>query len=87
MRFVIRTTTSTAERPGLRVMPATQRMRWRHSVSPTHSVRLPSAFSAIADCTGSSELGRWWWKTFHSTPPEIHAPSIPTSAGFTTCCR
>ena len=32
-------------------------------------------------------LTRWWWKTFHSMPPEIHAPAIPMSAGLITLWR
>ncbi len=67
--------------------PTTQRMRSRHSVSPTHTVREPSAFSTIALCTGMNVVARWWCMTFHSTPPEIHAPAMPMSAGLTTCCR
>ena len=83
----MRTRASTYERPGRTVRPTVQRILWRHSVSPTHTVRLPSAFSTIADCTGMKEVARWWWNTFHSTPPEIQAPSIPMSAGLTTPCR
>ena len=83
----MRTVASTYERPGRTVSPTTQRILWRHSVSPTQTVRLPSAFSVIADCTGMKVVARWWWKTFHSTPPEIHAPSIPMSAGLITRCR
>ena len=62
-------------------------MRWRHSVSPTQTVREPSAFSTIALCTGMNVVARWWCITFHSTPPEIQAPAIPISAGLTTRCR
>ncbi len=83
----MRTTASTHERPGRSVIAAVQRMRCRHSVSPTRTVRLPSLPSTIADCTGMKDVARWWWKTFHSTPPEIQAPSIPMSAGFTTRWR
>ena len=82
----IRTETSTYERPGRSVIPTTHRMRCRRSVSPTQIVRLPSGFSAIALWTGMNVEARWWWKTFHSTPPEIQAPSIPMRAGLTTCC-
>ena len=63
-----------------------------HAVAPLglarpRSVRLPSAFSVIALWTGMKVVARWWWSTFHSTPPEIQAPSIPMRAGLMTCWR
>ena len=55
----------------------------------------PSPARQESDCPQYPKCGgcqlrvvaRWWCGKFHSTPPDIHAPSIPMSAGFMTCWR
>ena len=57
------------------------------SVSPSQIVSVPSRRFSCRQSIGMELVGRWWCGKFHSTPPEIHAPSMPMSAGFTTCWR
>jgi hypothetical protein len=68
-------------------MPTAHFMRCLSSTSPTQTVRLPSACSSARQSTGMNEVALWWCGRFHSTPPEIHAPSIPIIAGLMTRWR
>ena len=60
VRLNMRTDCSMTLRPGRRVRPMTHRIRWRHSVSPIQTVRLPSGLCAMALCTGMKVVARWW---------------------------
>ena len=68
-------------------MPTSHRMRKRGSVSPTHTVALPSAFRTMRCSTGMKPEGRCPSGKFHSMPPEIHAPVMLMSPGFTVFCQ
>ena len=74
-------------RSGSRERPIVHFRRRRSSVSPIQSVLEPSLFATNFQSIGIAVVARWWCGKFHSTPPEIHAPSMPMSAGFTTCWR
>ena len=60
----------------------------RSSVSPIQIAFVPVFLSFTSrQSIGIAVVARWWCGKFHSTPPEIHAPSMPMSAGLTTCWR
>ena len=74
-------------RSGIIDRPIVHFRRRRSSVSPIQTVFEPSAFAASLQSIGIAVVARWWCGKFHSTPPEIHAPSMPIRAGLTTCWR
>ena len=74
-------------RSGRSERPIVHLRRRLSSVSPIQIVFDPSAFSTARQSMGIAVVARWWCGKFHSTPPDIHAPSIPMSAGFMTCWR
>ena len=74
-------------RSGRSERPIVHLRRRRSSVSPIQTVFEPSAFAASFQSIGIAVVARWWCGKFHSTPPEIQAPSMPISAGLTTCWR
>ena len=74
-------------RSGRSESPIVHFRRRRNSVSPNQIVFVPSLFAVKRQSIGIAVVARWWCGKFHSTPPEIHAPSMPMSAGLMTCWR
>ena len=62
-------------------------IRANGSWSEHQTVTAPSASCSIVASTGRKVAGRWCCGQLNSTPPEIHGPARPTSAGLMTLLR
>ena len=78
---------SISELPGRRRIPCMPCMRANGSWSELHTVTAPSGSSSIVTSHGRYVAGRWCCGQLNSTPPEIHGPARPTSAGLITSLR